>query len=125
LLAIIGSVIAGLIAGGIIVIGAGWVRAPRNAASFGIPDPPVADPAFGSWVRVKGGRDITLGVLTAVVLAYGSAHLLGWFMLAAVISPLTDGTIVLRSGGPKSVAYGIHWATAAVMLAGAVLLLVS
>lgn len=125
MLAIIGSVIAGLIGAGIIVIGAGWLRAPQNAAGFGIPDPPTADRAFRSWVRVKGGRDITLGVLTAVVLAYGSAHLLGWFMVAALISPLNDGAVVLRSGGPRSVAWGVHWGTAAVMLVGAVLLLVS
>jgi hypothetical protein len=124
MLTIIGSVIAGLIAAGIIGVGAGYVWAPQRAAAFGIPRPPVADQAFRSWVRVKGGRDIGCGVFTAIVLGYGSAHLLGWFMLAAVVLPVGDAIVVLSSGGAKSTAYGIHAATAAVMLAGAIFLLV-
>jgi len=36
--------------------------------------------------------------------------------------PIADGVIVLRSGGPKAVAHGVHWSTAAVMLLVAALL---
>jgi hypothetical protein len=122
--AIIGTAIAALIAAGIIVIGVGWLWAPQNAVGFGIPDPPVADRAFRSWVRVKGGRDIGCGVFAAILLAYGQPHLLGWFMLAATLLPVGDATIVLSSGGPKSIGYGVHAATAAVMLLGAIFLLV-
>ena len=43
-------------------------------------------------------------------------HLLGWFMLAATIIPLTDAGIVLGHGGTKGTAYGIHGVTAGVML---------
>jgi hypothetical protein len=52
-----------------------------------------------------------------------SAHLLGWFMLAATIIPLTDAAIVLRHGGTKAVAFGIHGATAVVMIVASGLLL--
>jgi uncharacterized protein DUF4267 len=62
-------------------------------------------------------------VFIVILLGYGSAHLLGWFMLAAAFIPVGDATIVLRSGGPKSAGYGIHAATAAVMVAGVLLLL--
>jgi hypothetical protein len=55
----------------------------------------------------------------------GATHLLGWIILAATIIPLGDATIVLRSGGATSIAYGVHGATAAVMLVTAALLLVS
>jgi hypothetical protein len=119
----IGTAIAALIAAGIIVIGAGYLWNPAGAPGFGIPGAPVADRAFRSWVRVKGVRDIGCGLFAAILLANGQAHLLGWFMLAAALLPVGDATIVLRSGGPKSVGYGIHAATAAVMLAGAILLL--
>ena len=43
-------------------------------------------------------------------------------MLTVAAIPIADGVIVLRSGGPKAVAYGVHWSTAAVMLLVAALL---
>jgi hypothetical protein len=124
MLTIIGTAIAALIAAGIIVVGVSWLWAPQNAVGFGIPDPPVSDRAFRSWVRVKGGRDIGCGVFVAILLANGQAHLLGWFMLAATFLPIADAAVVLSSGGPKAIGYGIHAATAAVMLLGAIFLLV-
>jgi hypothetical protein len=45
-------------------------------------------------------------------------------MLAAAVIPVGDALVVWRSKGPKSAVYGIHGATAAVMLAISVLLLV-
>lgn len=45
-------------------------------------------------------------------------------MLTVAAIPIADGIIVLRSGGPKAIAYGVHWTTAALMLAvGALLVL--
>ena len=119
----IGTVLAGLIGAGVILMGANYLRAPQAAPAFGIPGAPVTDPAFLAWVRVKGARDIACGVLTVVVLAAGSASLLGWFMLAAALIPVGDALIVARSKGPKAAVYGIHGATALVMAAIAVLLL--
>ena len=46
-------------------------------------------------------------------------------MLAATGIPVGDALIVLRNKGPRSAVYGIHGATAAVMLAISVLLLVA
>ncbi|WP_373306593.1 DUF4267 domain-containing protein [Streptomyces mirabilis] len=43
-------------------------------------------------------------------------------MLAVVIVPLRDTLIVLRNRGSKAVAFGIHFATAVVMLISAELL---
>ena len=37
----------------------------------------------------------------------------------------TLGYVILRSGGPKAIAYGVHWATAAVMVIVAALLVAS
>lgn len=45
-------------------------------------------------------------------------------MLAAVGIPVGDALIVLRGNGPKAAIYGIHGATAVVMLVISALLLV-
>ena len=123
MLTIIGSVLAGLIGGGIFFIGASYFWAPQVASGFGIPRVPVADPTFQSWIHVKGVRDIASGLFIAVMLANGSAHLLGWFILAATFIPVGDALIVLRSKGPRSAGYGIHGATALVTVVISILLI--
>jgi len=110
--------LAALLALGIIFIGARFLVAPRVAAAgFGIP----SDPA--PWLSVKGVRDIASGIFVLVLLANHAPHVLGWFVLAAAIIPVGDGLIVLGAGGPKVVAYGVHWGTAIAMLAIAALLI--
>jgi hypothetical protein len=118
-------VLAGLIGAGIIVIGARALWAPQAATGFGIPGTPTDDRAFQAWLSVKAVRDIASGLFVFVLLAGATPHLLGWFMLAATGTPLGDALIVLRSNGPKATAYGVHGATAVVMLAISLLLLVA
>jgi Domain of unknown function (DUF4267) len=86
--------------------------APASAAvGFGVPAGPHARP----YMAIKGGRDLGLGLVILVLAATARAHPLGWTILAAAVIPVTDGVVVLRSGGPRAVAYGIHWVTAAIM----------
>ncbi|MGI5350369.1 DUF4267 domain-containing protein [Streptomyces sp. CA-250714] len=120
----VATVLAGLIGVGIIFIGARAFRAPQAAVGFGIPDTPTEDRSFHAWLTVKAVRDIACGLFIFVLLVGGSAHLLGWFMLVATGIPVGDALIVLRSNGPKTAVYGVHGATAAVMLAISVLLLI-
>jgi hypothetical protein len=49
-------------------------------------------------------------------------RVLGWFELAASTIPIGGAIIVLRSNGPKATVYGVHGATAVVLLAAAALL---
>ncbi|MGH3375280.1 MAG: DUF4267 domain-containing protein [Actinoallomurus sp.] len=121
----IADVLAGLIGVGIILIGAQYFWIPRAARGFGIPGTPAEDGTFQAWLTVKGVRDIASGLFIFVLLAGGTPHLLGWFMLAAALIPTGDALIVLRSKGPKAAAYGIHGATAVVAAVIAVLLLTS
>jgi hypothetical protein len=117
-----GYVLSGIIALAIIFIGARFLLAPYVAAAgFGVAVPPgtVTD----AYLSVKGIRDFASGLFTAILIINQSAHLLGWFMLAAAIIPLTDAAIVLRHGGSKATAFGIHGATAIVMLITSGLLL--
>lgn len=117
--------LAGLIGAGIIFVGVNAFRAPQAAAGFGIPGTQTGDPAFQAWLTVKAVRDIASGVFIFIVLAAATPQLVGWFMLAAAGIPAGDALIVLRSKGPRATAYGVHAATAAVMLVISVLLLVA
>lgn len=122
---IVADVLAGLIGAGCVLMGLNALRTPRAAAGFGIPDTPTESPNFRAWLSVKAVRDIASGVFVLILLAAATPHLLGWFMLAAAGIPAGDALIVLRSNGPKSAVYGIHGATAAVIVAIGVLLLVA
>ena len=115
--------LAGLIAAAIIAIGARFLLAPRAAAAgYGLqPDP--AQPSLDAYASIKGIRDIASGLFVVILIAVGQTHTLGWIILAATIIPLADTAIVLRHGGPRSIAWGIHGATAATMLITAALLL--
>jgi hypothetical protein len=118
-------VLAGLLAAGIIFIGARFFVAPRVAAAGYGALPDVDQPSVRAYLSVKGVRDIATGLFVIVLMVAGATHLIGWVMLAATIIPLADAIIVLRSGGSKSIAWGVHGVTAAVMLVTTALLLVS
>ena len=121
----IGYVLAGLLAAAIIFIGARFLVAPRVAAAgYGVL-PDLDRPGAVAYLSVKGVRDIATGLYVIILMIAGATHLVGWVMLAATIIPVADAAIVLRNGGSKSVAWGVHGATAAVMLVTTALLLVS
>ncbi|OBG65235.1 MULTISPECIES: DUF4267 domain-containing protein [unclassified Mycobacterium] len=122
---IIGYSLAGLLAAGIIFIGARFLLGPRVAAAgYGVL-PDLDQPGAGAYLSVKGVRDIATGLFVIILMVAGTPHLVGWVMLAATIIPLADAAIVLRNGGSKSIAWGVHGGTAAVMLVTTALLLVS
>jgi hypothetical protein len=90
------------------------------AAGYGVPARPDGD--AGAYLSIKGLRDGTFGLMGLALLAFVGARAEAWYMLVVAIAPLGDTLIVLRNGGPKAVAYGIHFATAVVVLISAVLL---
>jgi hypothetical protein len=121
----LGSGLAALLALATILMGSRYLLDPTPAAAgFGIPGT-LPDDALGrSWLAVKAVRDITIGIAIAALLIDGADSPLGCLLLAIAVIPIADGAIVLRAGGPKAIAYGVHWATAAVIVtAGALLLL--
>ncbi len=130
MLTTLASIVSGLIGVGIILIGARFLLAPQAAAAgFGVPvEPPGARTSAGSpypWLHAKGVRDVASGIFICVLLANRAPHLLGAFMVAASIIPLGDAVIVLRSGGTRAAAFGIHGVTAAVALAASAALLLA
>lgn len=104
----------------ILFIGARFLLAPQAAAAgYGVPAKPGGDSAY---LTVKGGRDVSLGLMGLALLIFVGTEAEAWFMLTAALIPLADMLIVLRNGGTKAVAFGIHLATAVVVLVSAALL---
>ncbi len=120
----VGAILAALLALATILMGSRYLLDPTPAAAgFGIPGGPGDSPPGHAWLAVKAARDIAIGIAIAVLLIDGARSQLGCLMLTLALIPIADGTIVLRAGGPKAVAYGVHWATAALIVAAGALLL--
>lgn len=115
---LIGYSLSGLIAAAIIFIGARFLWDPVTAArGYGMPESQRPPAGFAAWQAVKGVRDIASGLFVALLMVSGPPRLLGEFMLVASFIAMGDAVIVLRSGGPRSAAFGIHGATALVIIA--------
>ncbi|WP_197320833.1 DUF4267 domain-containing protein [Saccharomonospora sp. NB11] len=125
MLVTVATAFAGLIGVAIVALGVIAFRAPQAAAGFGIPDTPTEDRTFQAWLSVKAVRDIASGLFVFVLLLAGTPRLVGWFLPAAALIPLGDALIVRRSDGPRTAVYGVHGATAVVMVVIGVLLLVA
>jgi Domain of unknown function (DUF4267) len=119
----VGFYLSGVIAAGIIFIGCRFLLAPSTAAAaYGVPAS--IEPHSRAYLSAKGMRDIVSGLFIALLMAYRSTHVLGWFMLIATLIPIVDAMIVLREGGSKTTALGVHGVTAVVMLIISGLLLI-
>ncbi|OLZ64920.1 hypothetical protein AV521_33745 [Streptomyces sp. IMTB 2501] len=90
------------------------------AAGYGVPADPAGDAR--AYLSIKGLRDGTFGLLGLALLAFAGARAEALFMLCVALVPLGDTLNVLRNGGTKAVAFGIHFATAVVVLISAGLL---
>jgi hypothetical protein len=94
---------------------------PASAAvGYGVPADPAGD--AGTFLSTKGLRDGVPGIVGLVLLFSVGARAEAWLMLCMALVPLGDTLIVLRHGGTKAVAFGIHFATAVVVLISAALL---
>ncbi len=121
----LGTTLAALVAVATILMGSRYVLDPKPAAAgFGIPGALGGASHDTAWLAVKAVRDIAIGVAFAALLIDGAHRQLAYLMIATALIPIADGAIVLRAGGPKAIAYGIHWTTAALMLTVAALLAV-
>ena len=123
---LIGYSLAGLIAAGIVFIGARFLWDPAAASrDFGIPNSPPPSTGFTGWLAVKGTRDIVSGLFVFLLMANGSPRLLGEFMLVASLIAFGDMVTVLRSGGSRALAFGMHGLTGLVIVATGACLIVS
>jgi hypothetical protein len=117
----IGNIMAGMVAAGIIVVGARFLFDPRGAArSYGVP----LDSDGDRWLTaVKGVRDVTSGLLLAAAMSLPGRAAARRMLSVATIIPVADGAIVAaRYGARRPGILAMHWGTAAFMAAGAALL---
>jgi len=113
-----GHIISGLIAAAILFLGARFWLVPTIAsAAFGIADSPPPSTGFTAWLSVKGTRDIASGLFVFLLMVNGSPRLLGEFMLVASLIAFGDMVTVLRSGGSRGLAFGMHGLTGLVIVA--------
>ncbi|MZD06493.1 DUF4267 domain-containing protein [Streptomyces sp. SID5785] len=104
----------------VVFIGLRFLFQPRPAAAaYGVP---AAENGDAAYLTVKGLRDLVSGLLGLALLAFAGADAAAWFMLVIALTPLGDTLIVLRHGGTKAAAFGIHGATAVIVLVSAGLL---
>jgi hypothetical protein len=114
----IGYVLSGLIAAAIMILGARFWLAPAAAsAEFGVADSPPPSAGFAAWLSVKGTRDIAAGLFVFLLMANGSPRVLGEFLLVASLIAFGDMATVLRSGGSRALAFGMHGLTGLVIVA--------
>jgi hypothetical protein len=114
----IGYVLSGLIAAAILFLGARFWLAPATAsAGFGIAASPPLSTGFTAWLSVKGTRDIAACLFVILLMTNGSPRLLGEFMLIASLIAFGDMVSVLRSGGSRVLALGMHGLTGLVIVA--------
>jgi hypothetical protein len=115
--------LAGLIAVAVIMIGCSYLVSPdRVSGSFGL-KPPASDADTRAWLRLKGLRDVTLGLLVLTMMLAADRRSVGIALLVAAIVPFGDMSIILGSGGSKSKAFSVHGVTCAVILVVALLLI--
>lgn len=96
-----------------------FIRPRAAAAGYGVPAKEDGDPAY---LTIKGLRDLVSGLIGLALLAFADAGAAAWFMVVVALTPLGDTVIVLRYGGTRAVAFGIHFATAVIVLVCAALL---
>ena len=110
--------LAGLIAAAILFLGARFWLAPATAsAAFGIADSPPPSIGLTAWLSVKGTRDIASGLFVILLMSSGSQRLLGEFLLLASLIAFGDMATVLRSGGSRALAFGMHGLTGLIIVA--------
>ena len=115
--------LSGLLGLGIIAIGIRFLLAPRAAAAaYGVAIEQEIRGA-GAYLSAKGVRDIVSGLVVFLLIAAAGHRVLGGWMLVMALIPIGDAAVVLRSGGSKATAYGVHVATAVVMIVIGFLLL--
>src|SRR5699024_11509618 len=71
----------------------------------------------------KGIRDLTTGIVAVTLLLLAPPTVVGWILLAYAIIPVGDEAIVLSVSGDAKAEWGIHGATAVIMIIGAIFLL--
>ena len=120
----IGYGLSGLIAAAILFLGARFWGPRHRIGRVRHRQFPSPSTGFTAWLSVKGTRDIAAGLFVILLMANGSPRLLGEFLLMASLIAFGDMASVLRSGGSRALAFGMHGLTGLVIIATGACLIV-
>ncbi|MCP3710917.1 DUF4267 domain-containing protein [Paraburkholderia sp. CNPSo 3274] len=100
----------------IIAIGTQYLVRPMTATrSFGLPLPENgANVAW--WLRLKGVRDIASGLAVLAFMVWGTPLGAGIILLVEAVIPVGDMLLILAAKGSTKSAFGMHGATAVLMV---------
>ena len=113
-----------LLAFAIIAIGSRYIASPMRAThSFGLPLPEDGN-HIAWWLRLKGVRDITSGLLVLAFIAWGTPREVGLILLVEALIPVGDMLLILAARGSTKSAFGIHGLTAVFMVSAAIPMLI-
>jgi hypothetical protein len=93
----IGWVLVGVAATGLVAVGIGALVAPRpSAIQYGIV---IDDPRALAFIRAMGIRDLVIGVLLGLLASSRSRELIAWALYATALIALLDFVVVTADGG--------------------------
>ena len=112
-----GYLLSSLIAVGIVFIGCAFVGPCRRITCLRYPQFSIAVDRLYRMAGCEGRARHRVRPFYLPADGDGSPRLLGEFLLVASLIALGDAAIVLRSGGSRTAAFGIHGLTALVIIA--------
>ncbi|MFD7074347.1 DUF4267 domain-containing protein [Nocardioides sp. NPDC059952] len=92
-----------------------------SAPGVGLPTWPEGD--GGGFLVMKGIRELSMGLITAILLVTGHRRALGLVLLMEAVAPFGDMINVLTHHGTIAAALGIHGLTAVLIAVSGLLLL--
>ncbi|MEW6342708.1 MAG: DUF4267 domain-containing protein [Paraburkholderia sp.] len=108
----------------IIAIGTQYLVNPRAATrSFGLPLPE-SGANIAWWLRLKGVRDIASGLAVLAFMAWSTPLGVGIMLLVEAVIPVGDMLVILGAKGSTKSAFGMHGATAVLMVLTAVFVMI-
>ena len=115
--------LGGAIAVAVTFIGCSYLMSPGWASeSFGL-KPPAREGDNFAWLRLKGLRDVTFGLLVLTMMLTTDRRSVGIALLVAAIVPFGDMAVILGAKGSKPKAYLVHGLTCAVIVVVGLLLI--
>jgi len=103
-------------------LGFSFILSPETSApGVGLPTWPEGD--GGGFLVMKGIRELSMGLMTAILLVTGHRRALGLVLVMEAVAPFGDMINVLTHHGTVAAALGIHGFTAVVIALSGLLIL--
>ncbi|MER7556211.1 DUF4267 domain-containing protein [Nocardioides sp. NPDC126508] len=103
-------------------LGFSFILMPEvSAPGVGLPTWPEGD--GGGFLVMKGIRELSMGLMTGILLVTGHRRALGLILLMEAVAPFADMINVLTHHGTVAAALGIHGFTAVVIALSGLLIL--